>query len=490
MDTNEDRLEKEDQATELATNSRTPIPREVEHEVEELKRRELSDDTPRDGRPVTSSRNALSAGGLNQSLTSSRDAKLYPDFSPEDEEEQKPIVTVTVPRLDDLIIKALAENYHICPAFDRIPAEYLDNVVALLDPSQIEFTVAATYITAEKFWRRLCKERWQICETGEHGQSYKRMYVERHLQQLLESYHPSKDLQNYHRLLKQVNASGPFVQTVKIQQLLSHLDLSLILHDFPNLCSLHLQYGARKLGMDYDKILFGMQIPDASSLAKLFSRTRTLNRITLSDNLINDDVLNVLLSGLAKNQTLTCIDLSHNKITDRGAKQLTQLLDNSGVLISLNLGDNNIGTEGAAHLARALADNFTLQELSLRVNPLGDLGAGAILSALRQNSSLTSCDLSCTGAQTKAAKEACDVLASNKSLRSLDLSCNEVAINGGVALLEALQRSSRLVSLDLRKTGLGEDVAKDVKAVLAQRSAVYNREKRQAFQQGGWDEAM
>jgi hypothetical protein len=36
------------------------------------------------------------------------------------------------------------------PAFDRIPPEYLDNVVALLDPSQIDFVVAARYITTEK----------------------------------------------------------------------------------------------------------------------------------------------------------------------------------------------------------------------------------------------------------------------------------------------------------------------------------------------------
>jgi len=65
----------------------------------------------------------------------------------------KPVIAA-VPRLDDLVIKALAENYDsewhflrvskllpfrcaVYPALDRIPTEYLDNVVALLDPQQV-----------------------------------------------------------------------------------------------------------------------------------------------------------------------------------------------------------------------------------------------------------------------------------------------------------------------------------------------------------------
>jgi hypothetical protein len=76
------------------------------------------------------------------------------DFEEEEEDEDDQPVTAMVPRLDDLIVKTLAEGYDIYPALDRIPPEYLDNVVALLDPSQIEFTVAAKYISAEKFWKR------------------------------------------------------------------------------------------------------------------------------------------------------------------------------------------------------------------------------------------------------------------------------------------------------------------------------------------------
>jgi len=37
---------------------------------------------------------------------------------------------------------------------------------------------------------------------------------------------------------------------------------------------------ARKVGMDYDKSLFGMRLRDAMSLCKLLTKTATLNRVT------------------------------------------------------------------------------------------------------------------------------------------------------------------------------------------------------------------
>ena len=86
-----------------------------------------------------------------------------------------PIVTAAVPRLDDLVIKCLAENYDIYPALDFIPAEYVDNVIALLDPAAIELTLAAKFIKTEKFWQRLSQERWPICEPAKHGLSWKRL---------------------------------------------------------------------------------------------------------------------------------------------------------------------------------------------------------------------------------------------------------------------------------------------------------------------------
>lgn len=234
------------------------------------------------------------------------------DFTapPAEEGESNYLQSAVVPRLDDLLIKCLAENYDVYPALDRIPAEYLDNVVALLDPSQIEFSVAAKYITTEKFWKRLCQERWPICQIASHGLSWKRLYIERHLQSLFEAYYPSSQGQNFERLMKEVSAGKPYVQTINIQQLLSHLDLSDILIEFPNLSTLTLKYGARKLGMDYDKSLFGMQLKDAMYLSKFLGKTNTLNRLTLTENLLNDESIHILSSGTHKQHSFYIVHRS------------------------------------------------------------------------------------------------------------------------------------------------------------------------------------
>lgn len=442
------------------------------------------------GALVSSTSNGI-AGGSNMSSGTGAGPVVDARHRYDDELKLSNAPVVAVPRLDDLIIKALAEHYDVHPAFDRIPPEYLDNVVALLDPSQIDFVVAARYITTEKFWKRLCRERWPVCDLSGHGQSYKRLYVERHLTVLLENYHPSKDDQNYVRLMKQVSAASAFVHTVKVQQLLSHLDMCRILAEFQSLTTLEIKYGARKLGMDYDKALFGMQSSDALSLAKLFSRHKTLSRVVLSENLLSDDIVSTLVAGLVRNVTITHLDLSHNKISDAGAKKLCQLLESHGVLTCLNLGDNFIHKDGARDIAAALANNSVLASLSLRLNPLGDDGGARILrDGLLRNSSVTSLDLSSCGLDVTSGEALSQLLEVNTTLTTIDVSCNEVAINGGRDILRALQNRPNITSLDIRKNAIADDVARDLKVLLTGRSHELRDTRLKAFQTGGWDDAL
>jgi hypothetical protein len=41
-------------------------------------------------------------------------------------------------------------------------------------------------------------------------------------------------------------------------------------------------YGVKKIGMNYERMLFGMKISDATSLAKVFEQTDTLATVVLS----------------------------------------------------------------------------------------------------------------------------------------------------------------------------------------------------------------
>ena len=66
----------------------------------------------------------------------------------------------------------------------------------------------------------------------------------------------------------------------------------------------------------------------------------------MSGNLIDDDLLRMLMTGLVKNNTITCLDMSHNKITNHGARLVSKLLGENSVLTALNLSDNQIHVEG------------------------------------------------------------------------------------------------------------------------------------------------
>ena len=98
--------------------------------------------------------------------------------------------------------------------------------------------------------------------------------------------------------------------------------------------------------MNYERMLFGMKISDATSLAKIFDQTDTLVTVILSGNLIDDDLLRMLMTGLIKNNTITHLDVSHNKITNHGARLLSKLLGENSVISTLNLADNQIHSEG------------------------------------------------------------------------------------------------------------------------------------------------
>jgi Ran GTPase-activating protein (RanGAP) involved in mRNA processing and transport len=72
----------------------------------------------------------------------------------------------------------------------------------------------------------------------------------------------------------------------------------------------------------------------------------TLSTVIMSGNMIDDDLLRMLMTGLIKNNTITHLDVSHNKITNHGARLLSKMLDENSVLTSLNVSDNQIHVEG------------------------------------------------------------------------------------------------------------------------------------------------
>lgn len=154
----------------------------------------------------------------------------------------------------------------------------------------------------------------------------------------------------------------------------SHYDISALLDPLPNLCALSIVYGRKRLGMEYERGLFGMKIVDAQYLVRYIRCCQTLVKLALPCNMIDDELVKIVMGGLETCVMLTDLDLSHNNIGDRGARRLAKLLDRPYVLHSLDLSDNVIHANGCMHLGAHLADNMTLEHLNLRLNRSEDNG--------------------------------------------------------------------------------------------------------------------
>ena len=342
---------------------------------------------------------------------------------------------------------------------ESVPSHLLPAVTARL-PLDLDLELTAPHVHDENYWKRAClaREGWGSSQIAEHGLTWKQLFFEQHLQEALEDFGWDEKRCRYEpnaaeleALMRQVRASQDYIFCLEIRQLLSHLDMEEVCLGLPNLTKLSLTYGAKSVGMKYDRMLFGMKILDATSLAKCCKNSDALTTLVLRQNLLDDDLLRMLMTGMMKNNSITHLDLAHNKVTNHGARLLSKLLGAKSVITSLNLCDNQIHAEGGRYLGRGLRHNDSMVELDLRLNRLTDEGGRMLLDGLRENYMLSRLNLSSNslGHQTTMALGA--LLRSPQFvLQALDLTANELDATDAAHLRECLEANKMLTSLDLR----------------------------------------
>ena len=89
--------------------------------------------------------------------------------------------------------------------FSAIPARFQTKVIEIL-PTDLPLEVTAPQIVDEYYWERCASERWKNCQVVEHGGSWKRLYLERNLEDEIESLDETQA--NLDRLI-QVRADPP-----------------------------------------------------------------------------------------------------------------------------------------------------------------------------------------------------------------------------------------------------------------------------------------
>mmetsp|Transcript_29026 Transcript_29026/g.76562 ORF Transcript_29026/g.76562 Transcript_29026/m.76562 type:complete len:495 (-) Transcript_29026:61-1545(-) len=333
-------------------------------------------------------------------------------------------VRVLPPSLVQICLKRVAKNFLRYEALEKkIAKKQLEDVFAMLDLN-MSLAEAAVRISDEAYWKRRTQANHRNAQVEKHGMSWKQTYLELDLQNVLQRLTLEASNQELEALRLQVHSSKNFVFQLAIGQFPSHMDLSFLFDTLCALCIFSITYGSRRLGMDYERASFGMKTADAQSLSRNVRVSQTLVSLSLPCNMIDDELVKVLMGGLAHGYMLTHLDLSHNKIGDRGARRLATMLDQDYCLQYLDLHDNQVHANGCMHLGAHLAENVSCQVLNLRLNRCEDNGVSHLFQDLCGNKYLKTLNIACNDLTVRSLSYLTTMMQENTTLTELDLSAN------------------------------------------------------------------
>ncbi|EGW01340.1 dynein regulatory complex subunit 5 [Cricetulus griseus] len=386
-----------------------------------------------------------------------------------------------VPLLTELCIQHIVKNFQNNPILKQLLPQHQQKVLSHLPPD-LPLTVTANLIDDENYWHRCCIKRWPVCHVAKHGGSWKRMFFERHLENLLKLFIPGTTDPNV--ILDLLPLCRNYVRRIQVDQFLppvrlptppqgdeqsdsgsdgegnepekDHYQLEALVAGLKHLEELDLVYGVKDCGMNFEWNLFLFTFRDCHSLAATIKACHTLKIFRLTRSKVDDDKARILIRSLLDHPALEELDLSHNLIGDRGARAAAKLLSHSRLRV-LNLANNQLRAPGAQSLAHALAHNTNLVSLNLRLNCIEDEGGQAIAHALETNKCLTTLHLGGNELSEPTATVLSQVLPINTILTSLNLSCNHIGVDGGKQLLEGMSENKTILEFDLRLSDVSQE---------------------------------
>lgn len=154
-------------------------------------------------------------------------------------------------------------------------------------------------------------------------------------------------------------------------------------------------YGnAAKAGSPLKLRIFGggrnkLEIVGCQALAIAFKVLRTLEEVSLTENLIDHKGVAYLAESFKENPGLQVLNLNDNKLRGTGAAKIAEILPSLSQLRDVDLGKCFIRTSGAHHLAKALeGSNEVLQKVNLAKNEILIDGGLALVAAMKNKPGL------------------------------------------------------------------------------------------------------
>lgn len=186
------------------------------------------------------------------------------------------------------------------PVFEELPRVQKDFIQENLSPF-VALSVTASAVGDGVYWKRCCEQRWGPCDVSHYDHSWKRMFFERHMENIIELFIP--DVTDTKTVVDAVALCEKYIRRLDVSQLLppikepeeeertgselasdcdadtpsmDHFDFSTVLDKLTCLEELHLVYGVRQCGMNFAWSMFQMTDRDCLSLAKALKSCKTL----------------------------------------------------------------------------------------------------------------------------------------------------------------------------------------------------------------------
>ena len=384
--------------------------------------------------------------------------------------------------LSEIALKAVAANYLMYKEqLKDLEPKYRNKIYDLMT---VEYDIEDMYpfIDYEPFWERACRNKYKSDDCSISGNSWKQLYVETYVKELIANFKADTEdqeaLDNLKRVCDMIKYS---VFNLDIPTFSYKFDISFIPQYFVNLTNLSLKYSPilkenrtrdvftknlEPIGDEYSQ--FGMRIPDLKKFCILITDLSYFLTLSLQGNLVDDEMVKWLVPGLITNQTLRHLDLSNNRITGKGMIKICSYLVRTKALLSINLNNNLIGGDSSYAIGLVLKENTKLRVMLLGMNRLDDESGGRILKMLCFNNYLDELDLSANQLGEESVKFLLIALKGNSTIKKIDLRHNEMVINDEI--IKVTEAHPLLTELNLHHTGSDEEKIKKLDALLIKKS--------------------
>ncbi|MBN3300585.1 leucine-rich repeat-containing protein 45 [Amia ocellicauda] len=179
-----------------------------------------------------------------------------------------------------------------------------------------------------------------------------------------------------------------------------------------------------------------LSVDTCAVLGRVLHNDVLFSELLLTDCMLSEEGVKLLLNGLCSNTTVKVLDLKGNNMRATGSEALGKLLLHNKTLRRLTLEWNALGMwdEAFTMLCEGLGSNGYLRQLDMRNNQINHQGAAELALALKRNS----------------------------TLQELDLRWNNIGLLGGRSILEALQQNRTLLQLEMAGNNIPSDTLKAV----------------------------